>query len=115
MSDSKTYGIVGNGRMAKHMMHYFDTLGISYSMWDRKSEFTVQQMFTDVDACLILVRDDAIEDVLTQHEFLRSKPCVHFSGSVITSDGNQYQSNVKVCLPLSYPMYSCHSATQFPF
>lgn len=80
------YGIIGDGRVAWHMAHYFDLLGLPHVDWSRRSAGNVSPSvtLTPCDVVLVLVSDAAIEAFLTANDELREKTLIHFSGSLIT-------------------------------
>jgi 2-dehydropantoate 2-reductase len=74
------YGIIGNGRMAKHFTHYLTLLGISYQQWSRDKPRN--SLITLAETCspiLLLINDDAIELFIEQHHCLQKKLLLHFS------------------------------------
>ena len=108
----KKYTIVGDGKVARHFMHYFNLVGISYNQWQRKqSTKQLQQAVAHSDVVLILISDDAIENFIHQHPFLNDKTLVHFSG-VLTVD------NASGCHPLmtfTQELYDLDSYQSIPF
>lgn len=80
----KTYTIVGDGKVARHFVHYFNLLGISSNQWQRQQSINqLQQSVTQSDVVLLLISDDAIEQFIQQHPFLQNKILIHLSGSLI--------------------------------
>ncbi len=80
------YLIIGSGRMARHMAHYFDLLGLPYHRFARKThDFALlPQLLQKTTHVLILLRDDAIEDFITEHLTACTHTLLHFSGSLTT-------------------------------
>lgn len=79
------YGIIGNGRAAKHFTHYLDLLDIPYLQWHRKqSAEKLHQIAKQCSPILLLINDDAIQSFIEQHPFLQSALLVHFSGNLHT-------------------------------
>jgi len=80
------YLILGSGRMARHMAHYFDLLDLPYHRFARKThDFSeLPQLLQKTTHVLILLRDDAIEAFITAHLTECSHTLVHFSGSLAT-------------------------------
>ena len=80
------YGIIGDGRVARHMAHYFDLLGLPHVDWSRRSAGNVSPSatLTQCDVVLVLVSDAAIEEFLTANDELREKTLIHLSGSLVT-------------------------------
>jgi len=78
---SLPYGIVGQGRMARHWKHYLELKGIPSKSWDRDSSFFEFTKSTRV--ILLLISDSAIESFIEQNKTaLQGKKIVHFSGSM---------------------------------
>ena len=81
----KNYLIIGNGRVAKHVMHYFDLLNITYQHWHRKINIDLlSDYILNCDIILCAISDDAIENFIQNHLFDCKKTIVHFSGSLVT-------------------------------
>ncbi len=81
------YGIIGAGRMAKHMCYYLSNLQIPFQQWSRKQDPDKQQLKKFIktsDLILLLIDDDAIVDFIQQHPDLTDKPLRHFSGQLHT-------------------------------
>jgi 2-dehydropantoate 2-reductase len=78
--------IIGNGRMARHMAFYLDHLGLAYRTFARATHdySELPALLKQTTHVLILLRDDAIEDFITQHLRTSSHTLVHFSGSLNT-------------------------------
>jgi 2-dehydropantoate 2-reductase len=85
LSSSPTYGIIGDGRVAQHMAHYFRMREIPFKVWSRKlSAMPVDLELLEQDVLLLLLRDSAIENFIEQNPDLQQKTLVHFSGSLVT-------------------------------
>lgn len=79
-----TYTIVGDGKVARHMMHYFNLLGINFNQWQHKqSTKQLQRTVAQSDVVLILISDDAIAAFIHENSFLQDKTLVHFSGTLV--------------------------------
>src|SRR5437868_12703944 len=79
------YLIIGNGRVATHIQHYFTLLQLSYSCWHRQqSNALFNQELKRATHVLILISDDAIEKFIDEHLQEYSGIKIHFSGSLIT-------------------------------
>lgn len=91
-SDSHTYGIVGNGRVATHFAHYFSLLEIPFRQWSRASAAMMcvdptamlRETMQDCTHILLLIKDTEIEPFIRTNPFLQSKKLVHCSGSLVT-------------------------------
>jgi predicted short-subunit dehydrogenase-like oxidoreductase (DUF2520 family) len=83
---SLCYGIIGNGRMAKHFAHYLSLLGIAHRQWCRgQNDEHLASLATHCSPILILINDDAIATFIEQHPCLHSNLLVHFSGNLTTN------------------------------
>lgn len=88
----KKYLIIGNGRTAKHIGYYLEQLEHPVTYWHYKNEAlaktpsptieALQKLSDASDRVLLLIKDSAIDDFLTQHPFLRTSKTIHFSGSL---------------------------------
>lgn len=88
MHRSVTYGILGDGRVARHVSAYFDLLGILHVNWARRSAQAMgvspEEALQEAQVILVLLKDDAIESFIREHPLLQNRPLVHFSGSLVT-------------------------------
>ena len=77
------YLIIGNGRVARHVRHYFDLLHIPYQNWSRANN-TKQELVALVKNSahiLLLISDDAIKDFINANKcLLAADYLIHFSG-----------------------------------
>ncbi len=81
------YLIIGNGRVARHLCHYFSLpeIHLPYRHWHRA--LPVQQLRDwqkDATHILLAIRDGAIEPFCDAHLKGTSATKVHFSGSLVT-------------------------------
>ena len=79
------YGIIGDGRLAKHFCHYLNLLEIPFKQWSRKKHPETDPA-TALDGCepiLIIISDDQIESFLVRHPLLQEKKVYHCSGSLV--------------------------------
>jgi predicted short-subunit dehydrogenase-like oxidoreductase (DUF2520 family) len=88
------YGIVGDGRLARHLTHYFNLLGIPYQQWSRKgslaqSGVSAVKALSGCRTILLAIQDSAIEGIA--REFLATESAqanpprlIHFSGALVT-------------------------------
>jgi hypothetical protein len=97
-TDSKPgYGIIGNGKVAKHVCRYFELLGIPYRHWYRKMavnrlvaddhrqiQSVLKEMIEPCHTVLLLISDSQIEPFIQANEFLHNKTVVHFSGQLVS-------------------------------
>lgn len=75
------YAILGSGKLAQHLRHYFSLLEIPYSTWSRKEDPKVNLNSTveDCSHILLAVSDRAIADLATR--LPTGKKLIHFSGA----------------------------------
>jgi len=86
VSDVAPVGIVGDGRVASHVLHYLRLLDTPVRAWSRRAAVTSPvDTLASCETVLLLVRDGAIEPFVREWPALRDKRLVHFSGSVVTS------------------------------
>lgn len=79
------YLLIGNGRVARHMRHYFDLLGLDYLCWHRdEGELCLQALLPASTHLLFLISDQAIEPFIREHVFLPEQVLIHFSGALLT-------------------------------
>lgn len=79
------YLLIGNGRMSRHMQHYFSLLGLSFATWQRQEpEAKLQQQLQHATHILLLISDHAIEEFNAQKLKNSSAMRLHFSGSLLS-------------------------------
>lgn len=114
MHNIEPIAIIGNGKMARHMIHYFESVGQPHIQWMRPSQASTVQFpqvkqsrlarfkklmtkmvahrpalslaetVAQASTVLILIADDQIEPFIDANPCLRDKCLVHFSGSLYT-------------------------------
>lgn len=106
------YTIIGDGKIAKHFMHYFDLIGMRYKNWSRKQSLrALQQAVDKTDHVLLLISDDAIEKFINHYPFLKKHSLIHFSGSLSVT-------GIAGCHPLmtfSDELYDLETYFSIPF
>jgi len=84
-----TYGIIGDGKMAKNFIKYLEFLNIDYLQWSRKNNSVeeLQTIATSCDPILLLITDSAIElffqNLIKKYPGIQNKKVIHFSGSLV--------------------------------
>ena len=75
------YGIIGNGRLAKHIQHYLKTLNIPYRTWNRKNTNNELKLLGHTcSVVLVLIADDAIAHFFKQYQsYFNDTQVVHCS------------------------------------
>ena len=104
--------IIGNGKVARHMIRYFELVGQPYVQWFRQSKSinsssitsqsrlarfkhklrnifhqncdTLSAAVADVSKVLLLIPDDQIECFIQNHQTIQGKTLIHFSGSLFS-------------------------------
>lgn len=79
------YAIVGSGRMARHMKHYFSLLQIPFLSWKRADSVSdLQELSEQSERILLLISDSAIEPFIESYPFIQKNLLIHFSGCLHT-------------------------------
>ncbi len=82
------YAVIGNGRMAKHICHYFDELKLPYQNWNRAnhSPKKLAEILALSTHVLLLISDGSIADFIQQHHLITPEythlKIIHFSGAL---------------------------------
>ena len=88
MHRTMIYGLVGDGRLARHMSAYFDQRGIPHLDWSRRraqpSSLSPEETLAEAQILLILLKDEAIVPFIEAHPRLSDRSLLHFSGSLVT-------------------------------
>ncbi len=78
-------GVIGDGRVARHLLHYFTLLGIPFRTWSRSTPaHGPADALAPCATVLLLIQDAAIVPFIAQWAALRTKRLVHCSGSLVT-------------------------------
>jgi hypothetical protein len=78
------FGIVGDGRVARHFQHYFNLLNVPVRGWSRRSTDTPVDALAPCGTVLVLISDTAIGPFIDAWPELRTHRLVHCSGSLVT-------------------------------
>ncbi|MCF6319888.1 MAG: DUF2520 domain-containing protein, partial [Proteobacteria bacterium] len=86
------YAILGDGKVARHMAHYFRLSDIEFSHWSRSRDSeklsdkipgsNLVATVKDADHVLLLISDDSIASFVEHNPCLKNKSLVHFSGTL---------------------------------
>ncbi len=80
------YGIVGDGLLATHLIHYFDLEEILYTRWSRKRDsLSPNEILHECNIILLAISDDSLKDFISNHFALEDKTLIHFSGTLSIS------------------------------
>ncbi|GGF89386.1 MULTISPECIES: Rossmann-like and DUF2520 domain-containing protein [Cysteiniphilum] len=85
-----SYGIIGNGRLARHIQFYFKLINIPHTLWHRQQPESPEDILGQSDIILLAISDDAIDAFLNAHPRLNNKLCVHFSGALVSQHALSY-------------------------
>ncbi len=79
------YTIIGNGRLAQHMVFYFTALGLSFNHWYRKSDNVLSDCLQKSTHVLLLITDNQIDSFIeTQWNLLQNHCLIHCSGALVS-------------------------------
>jgi 2-dehydropantoate 2-reductase len=82
------YGIVGDGKLARHLCFYLGSLGLPYRQWSRRTHAEpANRVLAECPVIGVAISDAAIEPWIrdfTAREQGASKTFIHFSGSLST-------------------------------
>lgn len=82
-SASFNYLIIGSGRVARHLLHYFDLLQLPHSNWDRSQDpHALQPKLATATHVLLAISDQALPGFYRQHVAGHDAIAVHFSGAL---------------------------------
>ncbi len=83
--DTISFGIVGNGRIARHFRHYLELLDLPICAWSRReSSASPPEALATCETVLVLIRDAEIVPFIEAWPALQEKQLVHCSGSLVT-------------------------------
>ena len=85
-SATPPFGIVGDGRVARHFRHYFTLLGLPVSAWSRSGEGPAPpEALASCKTVLVLIPDGEIVPFIDAWPALQEKRLVHCSGRLVTA------------------------------
>jgi 2-dehydropantoate 2-reductase len=85
LPDSAPIGIVGSGRVARHLAYYLSLLSVPTGAWSRHAATRAPtEILADCNTVLLPIRDDQIVPFINAWPLLRKKRLVHCSGSLVT-------------------------------
>lgn len=81
---SSSYLIIGNGRLANHLKHYFDVLSVNFKTWYRGAEgiTALEKLLAEKRIVLLAISDSAIASFVSAHLSNYHFPIVHFSAAM---------------------------------
>lgn len=83
-SGSPPYLLVGDGRLSRHLQHYFTLERLPWRLWTRSQGRPVSDAVIGARAVLLLIPDDEIEAFLERHADPGGPVWVHCSGTLST-------------------------------
>jgi 2-dehydropantoate 2-reductase len=110
--DAAPFGIVGDGRVARHFLHYFNLLGLSVRAWSRRVPAAGPiEALAPCRTVLLLIRDAEIVSFIDLWPGLREKRLVHFSGSLATHAAE----GAHPLMTFSHDLYDLATYRSIPF
>lgn len=107
-----TYGIVGNGNMARHFMKYLSLEKITFVYWSRNISISpIDETLKDCNTIILLISDNAIESFINKNLWLKGKTIVHFSGALHIDGVFSYHP----LMTFSTKLYSLNEYREIPF
>jgi len=84
-NDAAPIGIVGDGRLARHLLHYLSLLGRPAINWSRRSSSgDPPEALESCQTIVVLLRDAEIVPFIERWPALRRTSLVHCSGGLVT-------------------------------
>lgn len=110
--DAAPIGIVGDGRVARHFLHYLNLLGLSVCAWTRRAPAAdPPQILASCGIILLLIRDSEIVPFIDAWPALQEKRLVHFSGSLVT----QSAEGAHPLMTFGHDLYDLATYRRIPF
>lgn len=110
-ASTQSYLIVGDGRLARHLLHYFSLLNIPTKQWSRRNDTNLPSLLDKNTTVLLAIKDGAIEEFITSHPYLKEHTCIHFSGFLTT----KLAYGVHPLSTFSTALYDLDTYKQIPF
>ncbi|RDI48105.1 DUF2520 domain-containing protein [Aquicella lusitana] len=106
------YLLIGNGRVARHLRHYFSQLNISFDHWHRHEPIArLEQLRDRASHILLLIKDSAIDAFILQHLADTSALKIHFSGCLVSP----LACGAHPLMTFNTSLYSLEQYHQIPF
>ena len=124
------YILIGNGRMAQHIMHYFKLLNLNIAQWSRSKNCQSKQSFgistirlskiSQVSELpnipiLIAISDDSIPEIVNEVTQLTNAPLIHFSGALSSEKLNGKAFSMHPLYTFNYEPMSLIEYQKIPF
>jgi predicted short-subunit dehydrogenase-like oxidoreductase (DUF2520 family) len=114
MSKAAAFAIIGDGRLATHLKHYFSQLDLPYQAWSRRSdpnENYLANVLTSSTHILLAISDSAIENFIIQHPELNQKMVIHFSGQL----SSEYAYSAHPLMTFTTQLFNLEQYQKIPF
>ena len=112
MGQVPRYLLIGNGRVATHLQHYFSLLNLSFTTWHRNLPLIqLHEHLKEATHVLLLITDHAIDDFYIQHLQRHQGFYIHFSGSKVSS----YVNGAHPLMTFSKHLYGLSQYQSIPF
>lgn len=124
--ENHRYALLGSGRLARHLVHYFRAEGIEANAWARQPDpafntvdVTVYpdpraRLEAAIEPCthvLVLISDDALESFIREHDFLQRKILIHCSGALVLKQAH----SAHPIMTFSHELYEPEVYRRIPF
>ncbi len=124
------YILIGNGRMAQHLMHYFKLLNLKVAQWSRSDSSQSRQLFGSPSLSLskinqisefpnipilIAISDDSIPEIVSKVIPLTNAPLVHFSGALSSEKLNEKAFSMHPLYTFNYEPMTLNEYQKIPF
>ena len=110
--ENRPYLIVGNGKLAKHLIHYFNLLSIPHYHWFRALNESFVELSNISKKIIVLINDDSIESFICENKSDVVKNIwIHCSGSVFT----EYAYGAHPLNTFSEELYDIDTYKNIPF
>ena len=73
--DCPSYGLIGRGRLARHMAHYLALEGCRITHWHRGLDRNPTSVLNDAEVVLLAISDDAIAGFVAEHPAMAAEGC----------------------------------------
>ena len=113
ISPSFSYLLIGSGRVAHHIQHYFKLSSLAFETWNRsESEEVLSERASHASHVLILISDSEIEKFIEHHRAIfAGRRCLHFSGALSLRE----ISSAHPLMSFSESLYDLQAYQKIPF
>jgi 2-dehydropantoate 2-reductase len=110
-SHSNSYLIVGRGRFARHLIHYFQLENIPYHQWHRDMDIELLLLWSlECQRILLAITDREIEAFIIRNSIPRNK-ALHFSGAL----NSTYADKLHPLMTFTDALYTREEYREIPF